>query len=130
MEGGGTPINQLPTRKVDTQIIQKEIDSIQEDTGYDEDTIEPEPIQQNNEQYVNNRQIQKVMTLQDKIIKYGKQPLLVSLIVMLMSYKPLLDIFVKNIPKLADEYGSLNMLGLVFIGVVGGVLFYIVKKFL
>lgn len=73
---------------------------------------------------------QKPLTPTEQIISELKTPLLVVLLVFLTNFGMVNNLIAKNIPKLAESGGELNMLGTIAKALVAGILFYIVKRFL
>ena len=113
ISGGGSPQNMdaMPSQQGQQQNDQDYVEEY--DDYYDEPLIQ-----------------QKELSTTDMIISEAKMPLLVMLLVFLTNFSSLNQILVKNVPKLANADGDLNMIGLVAKVLLAGLVFYIVKRFL
>lgn len=92
-----------------------------------------EPHIMDNTQMMNNMDAMygsKPLTLFEKIINESKSPIIVATLCTLLCFKNVDTQLIKFIPKGLNSSGEITPIGLITKGLIAGLLFYLVKKFI
>jgi len=135
---------------------QYQMDPVAQSQQYMGDNVDPQQQQMMQQQMMQQQQQQQMMqqepdmgqmdpslmyggepsqtmvqkTLLERIIEESKSPIIVATLCVLVSYKGLDSQLIKFIPKGLSTTGEITTIGLIVKGLIAGILFYLVKKFI
>jgi hypothetical protein len=119
----------------DDALVQRVLSSMQEPSNVKLDEVtntQSEKQVSNSVDVSKNESVEKGSEkLSDKLIKELKEPVIIAGLAFLSNQKMVTDMLVKYIPKMLDsETKQINTIGFLIKGLLVGILFYIIKKYI
>tara|TARA_A100001015_G_C14976431_1_gene707479 strand:+ start:98 stop:589 length:492 start_codon:yes stop_codon:yes gene_type:complete len=131
------PVQPQQKRNVesDNELVQRVLTSMQEPSQVNIQEKAPSPPQHNVPQVkldeINNDTKKEEDTFTNKLLKEGKEPLIIAALAYLSNQQFVTDFIKKYVPKIVEaESNNVTPLGFIIKALLIGVLFYIIKKYL
>ena len=125
----------LQHKEQDDALVERVLSSMQEPSNINmKESQESKSISNEVKQSANEVQQaddSKSSSLSDKIVKELKEPIIIAGLAFLSNQTVVTDLLVKYIPKMIDsESKQINSIGFLIKGLLVGILFYIIKKYI